>query len=87
MLVSGYSSEGGHDYWIVKCVLTNLSSGRTVRSLATRQCTKCDDNTMCLLCRNTWSSYWGEDGYVRMARQPADCGIATDPIYVDLELA
>ena len=37
--------------------------------------------------RNTWSANWGEDGYIRIARQPADCGIATEPIYVDLELA
>jgi hypothetical protein len=53
VLVSGYGSENGHDFWIVK---------------------------------NTWSSNWGEDGYIRIARQPADCGIATEPLYVEFEL-
>ena len=45
-----------------------------------------DESAFCW-CRNTWSTNWGEDGYIRIARQPADCGIATEPIYVDLEVA
>jgi cathepsin L len=35
--------------------------------------------------KNTWSANWGEDGYIRIARQPADCGIATEPLYVEFE--
>eukprot|EP00891_Asterochloris_glomerata_P000653 jgi/Astpho2/653/Aster-x0947 len=38
------------------------------------------------LVRNTWSTYWGEDGYIRISRRVNDCGIATQPMYVDLEL-
>ena len=38
------------------------------------------------LVKNTWSTNWGEDGYLRIARQPHDCGIATQPIYIEFEL-
>ncbi len=38
------------------------------------------------LVKNTWSSLWGEEGYIRIARDPADCGIAAQPIYLDIEL-
>jgi hypothetical protein len=34
------------------------------------------------LVKNIWSKYWGEDGYIRIAREPNDCGIATEPMYV-----
>lgn len=36
--------------------------------------------------KNTWSANWGEGGYLRIARQPDDCGIATQPIYVEFDL-
>lgn len=36
--------------------------------------------------KNTWSRNWGEDGYLRIARQPDDCGISTQPIYLELEI-
>lgn len=35
------------------------------------------------LVKNSWSKYWGEDGYIRMARTPGsgnDCGVTTDPV-------
>lgn len=38
------------------------------------------------LVKNTWSSYWGDQGYIKIARSPHDCGIATQPMYVDLKL-
>ena len=37
------------------------------------------------LVKNTWSTHWGEEGYIRIARQPDDCGIATQPIYIDFD--
>jgi cathepsin L len=38
--------------------------------------------------KNTWSANWGEAGYIRISRDPAyDCGIATQAIYTDIELA
>ena len=40
------------------------------------------------LVKNTWSANWGEQGYIRISRNPAyDCGIATQAIYTDIELA
>ena len=30
-------------------------------------------------------SYWGEDGYIRIARTPDDCGITAQPLYLDLK--
>jgi C1A family cysteine protease len=38
--------------------------------------------------KNTWSANWGERGYIRISRDPAyDCGIATQAIYNEIELA
>eukprot|EP01111_Echinosteliopsis_oligospora_P002707 TRINITY_DN1412_c0_g1_i1.p1 TRINITY_DN1412_c0_g1~~TRINITY_DN1412_c0_g1_i1.p1 ORF type:complete len:376 (-),score=95.92 TRINITY_DN1412_c0_g1_i1:35-1141(-) len=31
------------------------------------------------LVRNSWTPLWGESGYIRLARQPALCGIDTNP--------
>jgi hypothetical protein len=35
------------------------------------------------LVKNSWSKYWGEDGFIRMARTGGsgnDCGISSDPV-------
>ncbi|GAB4818605.1 hypothetical protein N2152v2_005651 [Parachlorella kessleri] len=45
-----------------------------------------EDGTDFWLVKNIWSPYWGEDGYIRIARKPNDCGIASEPIYVDMTL-
>ena len=37
--------------------------------------------------KNTWSPYWGDKGYIHIARDPDhDCGIATQAIYTDLRV-
>jgi hypothetical protein len=39
------------------------------------------------LVKNIWSEYWGEGGYIRIARKGNDCGIATEPLYLDLQVS
>jgi len=34
--------------------------------------------------KNTWSVRWGEEGYVRIAVRPDDCGISSQPLYLEL---
>ena len=34
------------------------------------------------LVKNSWSTYWGNDGYVLMAQKDNNCGVATSPTYV-----
>lgn len=32
--------------------------------------------------KNSWSTYWGNDGYVLMSQKDNNCGVATQPTYV-----
>ena len=32
--------------------------------------------------KNSWSTYWGNDGYVLMSQKNNNCGVATDATYV-----
>ena len=34
------------------------------------------------LIKNSWSTYWGNDGYVLMSMKDNNCGVATDATYV-----
>jgi len=34
------------------------------------------------LVKNSWSTYWGNDGYVLMSQKNNNCGVATSPTYV-----
>ena len=34
------------------------------------------------LVKNSWSTYWGDDGYVLMSQNDNNCGVATAPTFV-----
>lgn len=36
------------------------------------------------LVKNSWSTYWGNDGYVLMSMKDNNCGVTTDATYVTL---
>ncbi|XP_034017029.1 digestive cysteine proteinase 1-like [Thalassophryne amazonica] len=36
------------------------------------------------LIKNSWSTYWGNDGYILMSMKDNNCGVTTDPSYVTL---
>jgi C1A family cysteine protease len=36
------------------------------------------------LVKNSWSNYWGNDGYVLMSRKDNNCGVMTTPTYVTM---
>ena len=36
------------------------------------------------LVKNSWSTYWGMDGYVLMSRKDNNCGVATDASYAEI---
>jgi len=37
------------------------------------------------LVKNSWSTYWGNDGYVLMSQKDNNCGVATAPSYVEIK--
>ncbi|XP_012273561.1 digestive cysteine proteinase 1 [Orussus abietinus] len=37
------------------------------------------------LVKNSWSNYWGNDGYVLMAQRDNNCGVETAPTYVTFD--
>jgi len=32
--------------------------------------------------KNSWSTHWGDNGYIKMSRKNNNCGVATTPTYV-----
>lgn len=34
------------------------------------------------LVKNSWSTHWGNDGYILMSRQDNNCGVLSSPTYV-----
>ncbi|KAH9498478.1 hypothetical protein Btru_007613 [Bulinus truncatus] len=37
------------------------------------------------LVKNSWSTYWGNDGYILMSQKDNNCGVATAASYVDIK--
>ena len=37
------------------------------------------------LVKNSWSTHWGNDGYVLMSQKDNNCGVATDATFVQME--
>ena len=35
--------------------------------------------------KNSWSTHWGNVGYVLMSRKDNNCGVSTDATYVEIE--
>lgn len=35
--------------------------------------------------KNSWSTYWGDEGFIKMSRKDNNCGVASQPTYVILE--
>ena len=42
------------------------------------------DNKDYYLVKNSWSTHWGNDGYILMSRDQNNCGVATDASYADI---
>lgn len=36
------------------------------------------------LIKNSWSNYWGNDGYILMAQKDDNCGVLLAPTYVTM---
>lgn len=37
------------------------------------------------LIKNSWSSHWGDEGYVKIAQKPNDCGVSTTPSFAKMK--
>jgi len=42
------------------------------------------DNQEYWLVKNSWSTYWGNDGYILMSSKDNNCGVETSPTYVTM---
>ena len=36
--------------------------------------------------KNSWSTHWGNDGYILMNRKDNNCGVATDASYGEIKV-
>ena len=42
------------------------------------------DGSPYIYVKNSWSTHWGNDGYILMSQKDNNCGIATDASYADV---
>ncbi len=45
-----------------------------------------DPNSDYWYIKNSWSTHWGNDGYVLMSRKNNNCGVATDATFAEIVL-
>jgi len=72
---------GGGVYYNKECTGSVADLDHTVLAVA-YQPNPFANGTYTTVIRNSWSSYWGENGYATLAQQDNMCGVATTPTYV-----
>ena len=78
MLLVGYGSEGGQDYWILK----NRSDYKSLCLYYIPSVHMFSILTQISVFLSSWGTSWGEGGFMRMVRDGTNtCGIASYALY------
>ena len=82
MLVGYGSTREGKDYWTIKC-----GAGACVYMPGFSQhiSQHSSRHASLVACRNSWSKYWGDSGYIKISRDHHGCGVTTDAIYAEVD--
>lgn len=93
MLLVGYGTDAAGDYWCAGAAgqarlvrgggTPPHSRGRSAPALGLTSARLCAlrRHGVCREVKNTWSTYWGEAGYFKVARDNHACGTASDAVY------